>query len=105
MVHKSTAVYIESRPLKAIRTVIDENTLFFFKMFKYYFLDSLSLKTEILPILAILSWKYLIFSLFQSFAFEWDKKGLKSYIYVFHGSMHHKNSTLVSKRTPAAIVK
>ena len=40
MVHKSTAIYIESGPLKAIRTVIDENTLFFFKMFKYYFLDS-----------------------------------------------------------------
>ena len=52
---QSTAIYIESRLLKAIRTVIDENTLFFFKMFKYYFLDSLSLKTEILPILAILS--------------------------------------------------
>ena len=54
-------------------------------------------KTKILPILAIFSWKYLIFSLFKSSAFEWDKKGLKSYIYVCHGSMHHKNSTLVSK--------
>ena len=68
----------------------DKNTVFLKNTVKHSF-------CETHPILAFFSWKYLIFSLFQNFAFEWDKKGLKSYIYVCHGSMHHKNSTLVSK--------